>query len=607
MNDKHSHPQLKNTRILLVEDNEINQLVAKKLLNHLGALVTVAKNGAEAVQLLQDSPQAMFDVILMDVQMPIMGGREAAQKIRRLDNPNSSLPIIALSADDFPEEREKNLASGMDAHIDKPIDLDQLLDGLAQLLPTQIEAGSTADSASPPDTAPQITIPGIDTTLGLRRAVGNVDLYLELLESFAANQRNAMQTFYENFERGEHQQNAFLAHTIKGTSGTLGAMDLFSAADEVERACRNGSIQPKQLAQLEERLTDTLQQINAYFSRAATSQLQSKTPKAPVTKTIIDPSNPTILIIEDSEEIIKVLVEMLKTQYNILITRDGQQGMAMSKQEQPDLILLDILMKPVDGYQVCAELKQCAETQDIPVIFLTAVSEYLDEARGFEIGAVDYITKPFVPVVVLARIKHHLQLAMSLKELQRLYKLALDSNPITQLPGNNSIHQHINELLETEAAQHVLYIDIDNFKSFNDAYGFAKGDEVIAFVADLMTHLMQELSVQEGFVGHIGGDDFMVTLGNQAAMDYIEALISRFEEKVKTFYTAEDVAAGFIRTKNRRGEAVDFPIMTLSVVGVNLAQGHYPNYFRISDICAELKHHAKNIPGSTVLIDRRST
>lgn len=314
---------------------------------------------------------------------------------------------------------------------------------------------------------------------------------------------------------------------------------------------------------------------------------------------------PTILIIEDSKEIIKILIEVLKSHYHIVFSTSGSSGIEMAKERNPELILLDIMMEPVDGYQVCAELKQSPYTADIPIIFLTAVSEYVEEAKGFQVGAVDYITKPFVPMVVLARIKHHLQLAQSLKELQRLYQLALDSNPITQLPGNNSIHQHIDYLLANNRKKHILYIDLDNFKSYNDKYGFAYGDRVIKYVAELMVGLTKEMRLLDCFVGHIGGDDFVITLDNSIAMVYIEEMISRFEGKLREFYSAEDFTAGFIRTKSRMGVVVDFPIISISIVGVNLAHRDYKSYLYISDICAELKHHAKSIPGSTVLIDRR--
>ena len=316
---------------------------------------------------------------------------------------------------------------------------------------------------------------------------------------------------------------------------------------------------------------------------------------------------PKILIIEDSVAIIKMLIEVLKPHYHVFFARDGAKGIDMVSERNPDLVLLDIKMEPMDGYQVCIELKNNPVTADTPIIFLTAASDYMDEAKGFQLGAADYITKPFVPMVVLARIRLHLKLAQSLKELQRLYKLALDSNPITQLPGNNSIHQHIDNLLAENRKQHVLYIDLDNFKSFNDKYGFAKGDEVIKFTADLLVGLMQELQITDGFIGHIGGDDFMVTVGNSDAMDYINGLLNRFERQIIDFYTKEDAEAGHIRMKNRQGVTVDFPIISLSVVGVNLSFRDYPNYLYISDICAELKHHAKSIPGSTVLIDRRTS
>ena len=213
--------------------------------------------------------------------------------------------------------------------------------------------------------------------------------------------------------------------------------------------------------------------------------------------------NITVLIIDDSVEVIRTLSEMLKSEYKVFFSIDGQKGIDLAKKKKPDIILLDIIMEPIDGYEVCRQLKADPATSDIPIIFVTASSEINDEAKGFEIGGADYITKPFVPVVALARIHHHAQSSANMKELKRLYSLALDANPITKLPGNNSIHTYIDTLLHENKANYILYCDLDNFKAYNDYYGFAKGDEVILETATLFNRVAQEMNISNFFVGHI--------------------------------------------------------------------------------------------------------
>lgn len=312
-----------------------------------------------------------------------------------------------------------------------------------------------------------------------------------------------------------------------------------------------------------------------------------------------------ILIIDDSTDAIKVLIKVLTPEFTVYFSTDGFKGIEQAKDKKPDLILLDILMDKINGYEVCKLLKRDKETADIPVIFLTAVSESMDEAQAFSIGGADYITKPFVPVVVLARIRNHIKLTEALMELKRLYNIALDANPITGLPGNNSIKQAINNAIEANQEAFVFYADLDNFKAYNDDYGFANGDKVILFTSSLLQAVMKEFAITEGFTGHIGGDDFVLIIEKSKALDFAGRLIERFDQGIKEYYNDEDRANGYIVSINRKGEETNFPFVSISIAGVDLSQRDYSNYLQVSDICVELKHKAKQTAGSCLVIDQR--
>lgn len=311
-----------------------------------------------------------------------------------------------------------------------------------------------------------------------------------------------------------------------------------------------------------------------------------------------------ILIIDDSVENIKVLIELLKPEYNVSFAVKGKKGIELAKTKKIDLILLDILMDDIDGYEVCRRLKLDKDTLDIPVIFVTAVSESMDEAKGFAVGGVDYITKPFVPVVVLARVKNQVKLAEAVQELQRMYSLALDANPITQLPGNNTIREHISLLIEKKEKCCVMYADLDNFKAYNDKYGFANGDKVISATVAAMKEVAASMGLSSDiFLGHIGGDDFVIVLKSAEAEKYVQLLLEKFDWVIRSYYNEEDQKKGRISTKNRNGVLVEFPIISLSIAGVDLEKKTYGNYFEVIDNCTILKSRAKKIPGSVYIIE----
>jgi two-component system, sensor histidine kinase and response regulator len=234
---------LDGARILLVEDNEINQQVASEILAAVGVLVTVANNGQDAVQAVAAND---FDAVLMDVQMPVMDGYEATRRLRQ-DPRFQALPIIAMTAHAMAGDREKSLAAGMDDHVTKPIDPEALFRTLEQYVakqPMQADGRTPAPATGKPRPAgaaealPQLA--GIDTAQGLKRLLGNQKVYTNILRKFGQDFQEAAETIKNLAAAGKEQDAIILAHTIKGAAGNIGAVELQEAAAAVEKWFKEG-------------------------------------------------------------------------------------------------------------------------------------------------------------------------------------------------------------------------------------------------------------------------------------------------------------------------------------------------------------------------------
>ncbi|HED13446.1 MAG TPA: response regulator [Gammaproteobacteria bacterium] len=312
-----------------------------------------------------------------------------------------------------------------------------------------------------------------------------------------------------------------------------------------------------------------------------------------------------ILVVDDVPDNIRMLIEILKDDFATIPATSGKGALEKLKNTDIDLVLLDILMPVMDGYETCRAIKENPHSAAIPVIFITALSEVMDDAKGFEVGAVDYISKPFNPSTVRARVKNQIKLCSAIKELEELYKVALDSNPISGLPGNNSIRNRIDALILENSETVVVYADLDNFKAFNDQYGFAHGDEVLLFTSAVFRDVMKNLPAEHSFLGHIGGDDFVLLVPLQQINQTIDNIIAHFDEGIRKFYSNDDLVAGYITSINRHGEKQKFPIMSISMAGVNLAQKKYQHYLSVVDACTEIKKLSKEQPGSSFVVDQR--
>jgi signal transduction histidine kinase/CheY-like chemotaxis protein/CHASE3 domain sensor protein len=228
-------------RVLLVEDNEMNQQVATELLESAGALVTIANHGGEAVKTLKEGPDLpVFDIVLMDLQMPVMDGLTAT-RVLRADPRFNDLPIVAMTAHALVEERQRSLDAGMNDHITKPIDPDILFATVKRWAKPR---GTTATPPASKPVAPanEVILPeieGIDVAGGLKRVAGNKKLYRSLLEQFVSKQGDTAAQIRTALMDGDHELAGRLAHTVKGVAGTLGIASIQLAAEKIERAIRD--------------------------------------------------------------------------------------------------------------------------------------------------------------------------------------------------------------------------------------------------------------------------------------------------------------------------------------------------------------------------------
>jgi diguanylate cyclase (GGDEF)-like protein len=303
-----------------------------------------------------------------------------------------------------------------------------------------------------------------------------------------------------------------------------------------------------------------------------------------------------ILVVDDSQTVLAVLRSLLEEcNYEVHTLDSGKDVLQNVKNLDPDLILLDIILPDTDGFEVCREIKLSPKTSHIPIIMLTARTETEDKVVGLEKGADDYITKPFEPRELIARVKG------AIKRTQE----ERSANPLTGLPGNILIQKKIKQRISAQDKFAVLFVDLDNFKSFNDVYGFLKGDLVIRMVGEILIEVIDKDGNPSDFVGHIGGDDFIVVTTPDKVDLICKHVITKFDSQIYLYYREEDSKKGYIVAVDRQGKMHKVPIMTISIGVVTNDRRKLTSLGMVSEIGAEVKNYAKQKPESNYFIDRR--
>lgn len=304
-----------------------------------------------------------------------------------------------------------------------------------------------------------------------------------------------------------------------------------------------------------------------------------------------------ILLIDDSDFFAKCIKDVLETaNYIVIHANKGEDGLRMVRAEKPDLVLLDVVMPDMDGFEVCRILRDSESNNLMPIIMLTSQDNQEDKLIGLELGADDYITKPFNNRELLSRVKN------TLKRIQR----NRGANPLTGLAGNLQIQAEINSRIEKDIPFAIVYADLDNFKAYNDVYGFAKGDIAIKMTADILTDEIRENGSPDDFVGHIGGDDFVLITKPENVEEISAGVVALFDKRIKELYSKEDIERGYIANLNRFGASIEYPIMSISLAIVTNERRLYQNHLQVAETAAELKKKAKLLPGSNFVKDMRS-
>ncbi|MDQ2681493.1 MAG: response regulator [Candidatus Eremiobacteraeota bacterium] len=309
-----------------------------------------------------------------------------------------------------------------------------------------------------------------------------------------------------------------------------------------------------------------------------------------------DAEGKCILVIDDDRNLRRIIATNLELAgYEVKSAENGVEALRLLDDVRPDLVLLDVMMPVMDGYEVARRIRSHPLSGTVPIIMLTAKGEVEDKLAGFEAGADDYITKPFGPQEMLARVR------------SKIRRVEVDSSlsPLTRLPGNLAIEAELRRRLESGDPFAVLYQDLDNFKAFNDVYGFTHGDEAIRLVASSTVDAIHRLGTARDFVGHIGGDDFLIVTLPDRAEEIAREIIATFDREIRALYKPNDLRQGYIETRDRRGTLNRYPIMSLSIAIINSETSQLTNYAQIGEATAELKQYAKSIAGSVFVKDKR--
>ena len=280
-----------------------------------------------------------------------------------------------------------------------------------------------------------------------------------------------------------------------------------------------------------------------------------------------------ILVVEDDFDISNMLRIYFSGQgYDVQVAPRGGDALTLTRKQLPQLIVLDIMLPDISGYDVCRELRSTTRTSHIPIIFLTQKDERSDKIDGLELGADDYITKPFDIEELKLRVKNKIERA------ERDHY----TDPRSGLPSSSLIEEKLRDLMREDRVWSYLDIKIANYESFNEVYGFVAGNDVLRFMALMMGEVLDELGTSNDFAGHAGSDNFVVVTYAEKSPDLIERLVDRFTEEVQNHYSFIDRERGYMMKDDEQ-----VMLMTLAVGSVSNANRQFADIREITELAAE--------------------
>ncbi|MGA2090415.1 MAG: response regulator [Endomicrobiales bacterium] len=291
-----------------------------------------------------------------------------------------------------------------------------------------------------------------------------------------------------------------------------------------------------------------------------------------------------LLIADDDLEILDLLKFAFEAErYEVETAIDGEDAWKKIQAHQPDIVILDVTMPKMTGFDVCEKIRSHSTTCLMPVILLTSRSSTSERVNGLKLGADDYVVKPFEPLELSARVER----------LIRRNREALSANPLTGLPGNVTIEREIRRRLSVGESFAVMYTDIDNFKAFNDAYGFERGDSIIRLTSSIFRSAVTKVGTADDFLGHIGGDDFILVTRPEHAPAIAKMIIYYFDTYIPQEYDEAVRSRGYVQGVDRQGQSKQFPLMTISIGCVQIQAGVYVHYAQIAERAKDLLKQSK--------------
>ena len=286
-----------------------------------------------------------------------------------------------------------------------------------------------------------------------------------------------------------------------------------------------------------------------------------------------------LLVVEDDVDIGNMLkIYFSGMDFDVDVAVRGSDALEKTKQVLPHLIVLDIMLPDIDGYEVCRNLRTNMRTSHIPVIFLTQKDERSDKLQGLELGADDYITKPFD----IEELKLRVQGAIKRSERESL------TDPRSGLPAGRLIEEQLRRIIR-EKGWALLDARVNSFEPFKAVYGFVAGDDVLRFTAMMIGEVVDEMGTTSDFIGHAGGDNFIVLTKEEKADAIKTRLKERFDNEVQTHYNFMDRELGFVQAPAADGTTVKVPFMTMSVGIVSPSAQSFSDIREITELAAEAR------------------
>jgi PleD family two-component response regulator len=293
---------------------------------------------------------------------------------------------------------------------------------------------------------------------------------------------------------------------------------------------------------------------------------------------------PRLLIVEDDVDISNMLRIYFNAQgYEVDTAYRGMEALERTRQSMPHLIILDIMLPDIDGYEVCRNLRTIARTSHIPVIFLTQKDERSDKLRGLELGADNYITKPFD----IEELKLYVQNAFARAERESL------TDPQSGLPSGRLIEDQLRRIIRQKDWA-FMDIRLNNFDAFKDVYGFIAGNDVLRFVGMLLGEVVDDQGSPNDFIGHAGGDNFIVITSAESSAAVKQRLKTRFAEEVQTHYNFIDRQQGYITAPDENGQMQKVSLMTMAIGVVSPRTHFFADIREITELAAEERRRDMN-------------